>query len=79
MRKLAKEQFKNAVQFLKTRAQDIDRAMFEHFFEDKPLDEVVDILASYQNEDGGFGTLDYDIGGPCSRCERLSSCSVVGT
>lgn len=73
MIKLKKEQFCKAVHFLKTQAQDIDKAMFEHFFEDKPLNEVVDILATYQNEDGGFGTLDYDIGYPYSCLKHTES------
>lgn len=73
MNKLTIEQFNNAVQFLKTQAQDIDRAMFEYFFEDKPLNEVVAVLAEYQNEDGGFGTLDYDIGYPYSCLKHTES------
>lgn len=73
MKKLTKEQFIKAAHFIKTQAQDIDRAMYEHFFEDKPLDEVIDILTIYQNEDGGFGTLDYDIGCPFSYLKHTES------
>lgn len=73
MKKLSGEQFQKAARFLKTQAQDIDRAMFEHFFEDKPLHEAVDILAQYQNKDGGFGTLDYDIGYPRSCLKHTES------
>ena len=73
MKKLKKEQFNKAAHFLKTQAQDIDKAMFEHFFEDKPLNEVVDILATYQNKDGGFGILDYDIGYPYSCLKHTES------
>lgn len=73
MKKLTTEQFNKAAQFLKTQAQDIDRAMFEHFFEDKPLEKVVDILATYQNEDGGFGKLDYDFEYPYSCLKHTES------
>jgi hypothetical protein len=73
MNKLTKEQFNKAVRFLKTQAQDIDRAMFEYFFENKPLDEVIDILVTYQNEDGGFGRLDYDIECPNSCLKHTES------
>lgn len=73
MKKLTQAQFRKAVNFLKTQAQDIDYAMYEFFFESKPLDEVVDILASYQNEDGGFGMLDYDIECPISCLKSTES------
>lgn len=73
MKKLMKEQFNKAVQFLMTQVQDIDRAMFEYFFENKPLDEVIDILATYQNEDGGFGKLDYDFEYPYSCLKHTES------
>jgi hypothetical protein len=73
VKKLTREQFNKAAQFLKTQAQDIDRAMYEHFFKNKILDEVVDVLAAYQNEDGGFGTLDYDIGYPYSCLKHTES------
>ena len=70
MTKLKKEQFIKAREFMKTQARDIDRAMFEHFFEGKPLDETAETLAAYQNEDGGFGRLDYDFEYPGS-CYQL--------
>ena len=73
MKKLGMEQFNKAAHFLKTHAQDIDKVMFEHFFENKPLNEVVDILTTYQNKDGGFGTLDYDIGYPYSCLKHTES------
>ncbi|MDE7278664.1 MAG: hypothetical protein K2N26_02930, partial [Oscillospiraceae bacterium] len=39
---------------------DIDLAMFQYYFEGKPKSEVIEVLGKYQNEDGGFGTLEYD-------------------
>ena len=73
MEKLSTTAFQAAIHFLKTQAQDIDCAMFEHFFEGKPLGEVVEILSSYQNEDGGFGTLDYDMACPVSCLKHTES------
>jgi|GEM_PF-1067372 hypothetical protein len=64
---------KKASRFLKTQAQDIDRAMFEYFFEDKPLDEVITVLSTYQNDDGGFGKLDYDFEYPYSCLKHTES------
>jgi len=73
VKRLSKTQFNKAVLFLKTQAQDIDRAMFEYFFENKPLDEVIDVLITYQNEDGGFGKLDYDFEYPYSCLKHTES------
>lgn len=73
MNKLTTEQYNKAVCFLKVEAQDIDRAMYEHFFEGKPLTEVIDMLQSYQNEDGGFGRLDYDFECPYSCLKATES------
>lgn len=58
---------------MKTQAQDIDLAIFEYFFEDKPINEVIDILTAYQNEDGGFGKLDYDFEYPYSCLKHTES------
>ena len=73
MNKLEKQQFNKAVEFLKTQAQDIDRAMFEYFFESRPLGDVLSILSTYQNEDGGFGKLDYDMEYPGSCLKHTES------
>lgn len=73
MRKLTKQQFEKAKEFMKTQAQDIDLAMFEYFFEDKPLIEVIHVLETYQNTDGGFGKLDYDFEYPGSCLKHTES------
>lgn len=73
MKKLSESQYNKARDYLKTYANDIDRAMFEYYFESKPVEEVVKILASYQNEDGGFGMLDYDIEYPGSCLKSTES------
>lgn len=66
MKKMAREQYSKVVTFMKTHAEKIDRVMYEYIFLNKPFEEVVDILQSYQSEDGGFGMLDYDIAYPYS-------------
>ena len=73
MTKLSAAQFEKARGYMKTQAQDIDRAMFEHFFENKPLDDVVCVLAAYQNADGGFGRLDFDFEYPYSCLKHTES------
>lgn len=73
MQKLSNEQYKKAANFLKTQAESIDRAMFEYFFEEKSLDEVILVLNGYQNDDGGFGMLDYDIACPVSCMKSTES------
>ena len=73
MKRLNNIAFNNAKLFLKTQTQDVDRAMFEYFFENRPFDEVIDVLSVYQNDDGGFGTLDYDIDCPCSCLKHTES------
>lgn len=71
--KLSKEQFEKAKIYLKTKAQDMDLAMFEYFFEGKPLSEVIKVLETYQNGDGGFGKLDYDFEYPYSCLKHTES------
>lgn len=78
MEKLSKAQFKKARDFMYNYAQDIDLAMFQYYFEEKPKSEVIEILEKYQNEDGGFGTLDYDIvfSGSCLK-QTESACRYI--
>lgn len=73
MKKLTKEQFNKATHFLKTQAKNMDKTMLEFFFEDKPLDDVIQVLSTYQNTDGGFGMLDYDIACPISCMKSTES------
>jgi len=73
MKKLSALQYEKAKNFMKNYAQDIDLAMFEYLFEDKPIDDVIKILETYQNDDGGFGKLDYDIGYPYSCIKHTES------
>jgi hypothetical protein len=55
MRRLGREAFQRARQFLKAQARPLERALFEHRFEGAPADTVTAELAHFQNDDGGFG------------------------
>lgn len=55
MDKLSKEAQVRARDFIKTRARTLEQAIYAHAFEDGPVDAVFEALATYQNEDGGFG------------------------
>jgi hypothetical protein len=67
MKKLNQEAFERARGFLKTQARSLDRAIFEHRFEEAPAGRVTTELAHYQNDDGGFGhALEPDLRTPSS-------------
>ncbi|MGD2177980.1 MAG: hypothetical protein PVG71_09180 [Anaerolineae bacterium] len=67
MRRLNPEQFRRARYFLKADARPLDRALFEHRFENAPLEHVTAELARYQNDDSGFGrALEPDVRTPSS-------------
>jgi hypothetical protein len=67
MKRLTREQFHLARQFLKTEARPLDRALFEYRFETAPAERVTEHLAPYQNTDGGFGhALEPDVRTPSS-------------
>jgi len=67
MKRLNPEQFRRARHFLKTEARTLDRALFEHRFENAPAERVIAELVPYRNEDGGFGhALEPDVRTPTS-------------
>ncbi len=67
MRTLGREAFNRARQFLKTRARPLEAALFAHRFEGALVERVTAELASYRNEDGGFGrALEPDLRTPSS-------------
>lgn len=67
MKQLSREAFNRARVFLKAQARPLDRALFEHRFEDAPAQRVLEELARYQNDDGGFGhALEPDVRTPSS-------------
>ena len=67
MNYLTREAFNRARDFIKTQARPLDRALFEHRFEDAPVERVAAALSRYQNADGGFGhALEPDVRTPHS-------------
>lgn len=55
MKKLNQMRFEQARQYMLHQARDLERALFRYEFEDGAFTDVLTELASYQNEDGGFG------------------------
>ncbi len=52
--------------FYQNNGRDIDRARFEYHFSSLPQSDLLDILGRYQNPDGGFAGLEFDIAAPQS-------------
>jgi hypothetical protein len=52
---LSKENFLLAAKFVRNQARDLDRLLFSYKFENASKDDVLQVLANYQNSDGGFG------------------------
>ena len=77
MKKLSNEQYNRAKTFMKTQAADIDLAMFEFFFEDKPIESVLQILYRYQDECGGFSKLEYDMEYPLVCLKHTESACLI--
>lgn len=55
MKKLPKANFAQAVNFIREQAREVDKRLFAYHFEKATAVSVLDALAAYQNEDGGFG------------------------
>jgi hypothetical protein len=53
-----------AANFFQTQGRDIDQALFQYHFGDLPQEEMLAVLARYQNPDGGFSGLEVDIAAP---------------
>jgi hypothetical protein len=67
MKQLSREAFARARQFLMTQSRPLERALFGHRFEGAGVEGVLDELARFQNEDGGFGrALEPDLRTPSS-------------
>jgi hypothetical protein len=67
MNKLSQSQFERAAAYLRNQARPLERALFEHYFENQPADPVYLHLAAFQNPDGGFGkALEPDMRSPSS-------------
>ncbi len=57
---------RRAGEFLEHEGRDIDRALYDFAFGTLPAAAVLDVLARYQNADGGFTRLEFDIEAPVS-------------
>lgn len=52
---LSQTQFQKAKSFIYAHARPVDIKLYEYYFEDGSANAVLEALATYQNEDGGFG------------------------
>lgn len=67
MKRLSADGRQRAVRFLTTEARPLERALYRYSFEGVAADEVLQALAAFQNQDGGFGRgLEPDIRAPIS-------------
>ena len=67
MKRLSRDAFDRARQFLRTESRPLERALFEVHFEATSAARVAEELATFQNEDGGFGkALEPDLRTPSS-------------
>lgn len=57
MQKLTYENFIKARDYIFTRSDDINRAWFRYNFDDNDTTALMNVLAQYQHENGGFGGL----------------------
>ncbi len=56
--------FKKARDFVYRNARPLEFALWQYHFENGNVEKVLDILRSYQNDDGGFGGLECDCWNP---------------
>ena len=64
---ITEEQFRKARDYIYRHGRLLDRKRFEHHFTNGSKDAVIDVLACYQNADGGFGNgLEMDMMCPAS-------------
>lgn len=64
---LSRDCFERATKHVKENATQIDLAWYSYWFEGMSADEFLDVLATYQFDNGGFGGLIYEFEyqGPC--------------
>ncbi len=55
MKILTEDQYKRAKTYVERNARPVDSALFRYFFERGEADHVIEQVAEYQNDDGGFG------------------------
>ncbi len=67
MKKLSRAAFERGLSFVGAQGRALDRALLAYYFEDGSAEGVFAALASYQNDDGGFGHgLEPDLRTPAS-------------
>ena len=67
MKKLSRDEFEQAADYLRREARPLERALFAHAFEGGGRTAVLAALVPYQNDDGGFGrALEPDMRAPAS-------------
>ena len=55
MNQLTNNAFQNAKSFIYNHGRELDKRRYEFHFENGSAESVLEVLATYQNEDGGFG------------------------
>jgi hypothetical protein len=55
MLKLSKAKFEKAAEYIVTKGRKLEIALFNYYFRNASLEEVLTELEKYQNKDGGFG------------------------
>lgn len=55
MQKLSNTLFNQLNSFMNTEARTLEKAIFNYYFNDASIDNILDSLESFQNSDGGFG------------------------
>lgn len=74
MLKLAHDRFLKARDYIFVHSDDINRAWFRYNFQDGDVDAFMEVLATYQYGNGGFGGLyyEFDYKGPCLKCTEIA-------
>lgn len=57
MKKVKRESFNNAAQFLKKESRPLERTIFEYYFENGSVLKIIEELTKFQNDDGGVAGL----------------------
>ena len=70
MLKLTHDNFIKARNYVFAHSDDMNRAWFRYNFEGEDTVAFMDVLATYQHENGGFGGIyyEFDYQGPCLKC-----------
>lgn len=76
MKKLTRQGFNKAADFIKTKARFLENKMFSFYFENGSREEVLAELALFQNSDGGFNRIESDLYADFSTV--LNACCALG-